>query len=83
MSESIGARVKRARERLGITQAELARRTGTSANAINLLEQGITYDPRASRIVAVARELKVSADYLLGLTDEPEESEKDVRKVAA
>jgi transcriptional regulator with XRE-family HTH domain len=69
MAETIGSRVKRAREQKGWTQAELARRITTSANAINLLEQGTTYDPHASRIVALAQALEVSADYLLGLTE--------------
>lgn len=70
MEQTIGQRVRLARERRGMTQAELARRVEASVNAINMLEQGKIWDPRASRIIGIARVLKVRAGYLLGLEDE-------------
>ena len=66
MSESIGARIRRARLHYGMSQAELARRIKVSLNAMNRIEGGETPDPRASRIKAIADVLHVSADYLLG-----------------
>jgi transcriptional regulator with XRE-family HTH domain len=60
----LGTRIRKAREHADISQAELARRIGISKNAMNAIEAGTT-DPRASRIVAIAKELGVSTDALL------------------
>jgi len=60
----LGTRIRKARERARISQAELARRIGISLTSMNAIERGHT-DPRASRIVAIARELGVSTDALL------------------
>ena len=68
--ETIGERVKAAREQRGIKQAELARRLGCSVNAISMLEHNTISDPRASRIIGIAEALHVSADFLLGLPAE-------------
>jgi transcriptional regulator with XRE-family HTH domain len=67
--QTIGERVKAAREQYGIKQAELARRLGCSVNALSMLEKDAITDPRASRIIGIAEALGVSADYLLGLQD--------------
>jgi transcriptional regulator with XRE-family HTH domain len=72
MSKTIGQRVREARERRGMSQAELARQLRASVNAINMLEQNKIHDPRASRIIGVAKVLQVSADYLLGLKEKIE-----------
>jgi putative transcriptional regulator len=60
----LGTRIRKARESAHISQAELARRIGISKTAMHAIEGGHT-DPRASRIVAIARELGVSIDALL------------------
>ena len=60
----LGIRIRKARESAHISQAELARRIGISKTAMHAIEGGHT-DPRASRIVAIARELGVSTDALL------------------
>lgn len=70
MSETLGARIRRARTRYGMSQAELARRVGISIQGMNLIEAGKTPDPAASRVREIARVLRVSADYLLGLKDD-------------
>jgi transcriptional regulator with XRE-family HTH domain len=67
--QTIGERVKAAREQRGIKQAELARRLGCSVNALSMLEHNTIGDPRASRIIGIAEALQVSADYLLGLQE--------------
>ena len=67
--QTIGARVRAAREQRGMKQAELARRLGCSVNALSMLERDGINDPRASRIIGIAEVLQVSADYLLGLPD--------------
>jgi len=72
MLPTIGQRVRAAREKRGVSQAELARQLEASVNAINMLEQDKILDPRASRLIGVARVLRVSADYLLGLKEDIE-----------
>ena len=74
MSELLGDRIRKARTRYGMSQAELARRIKVSLNTMNKIEAGDTPDPRASRIKAIADVLGVSADYLLGREDEQSES---------
>ena len=61
---NLGQRIRQAREQARVSQVELARRIGISANALCSIEAGET-DPRASRIVAIAQELGVSTDTLL------------------
>jgi transcriptional regulator with XRE-family HTH domain len=75
MLPTIGQRVRAAREQRGMSQADLARKLEASVNAINMLEQDKIHDPRASRIIGIARVLKVSAGYLLGLEEEDNEIE--------
>ena len=67
---TLGDRIRQARERVGLSQIELARRIGLSKNAMNSIETGDA-DPRASRIVAIAQELGVSTDTLLLDTPAP------------
>lgn len=57
------------RKELDISQEELARRTGSTQPSINRLEGGGTERPR--NLVAIARELQCSPEYLLGETDDP------------
>ena len=67
MTETLGERIRQARERYGMSQAELSRRVGISKNAMNRIEVSKTPDPAASIVKAVAETLHVSADYLLGM----------------
>jgi transcriptional regulator with XRE-family HTH domain len=74
--ESIGYRIRRARMWRGMGQAELARAIGISNNALNSIEQGHTKAPRSDIVQAIARELRVRADFLLCLTEEMESGMK-------
>ena len=69
-NETIGYRIRRARMFRGVTQAELARQIGLSANAMNQIERGHTRAPGADVIQRISRFLQVSADFLLCLSDE-------------
>jgi transcriptional regulator with XRE-family HTH domain len=77
----VGQRIRQARERAQISQVELARRIGISANALCSIEAGEA-DPRASRIVAIAQELGVSTDALL-LGTPPPPAKRPRRRTAA
>jgi transcriptional regulator with XRE-family HTH domain len=66
MPTVIGMKIRQAREHYGMSQAELARRIGISKTAMNDLEQGKTRDPHLSHIVAIADQLRLSVDVLIG-----------------
>lgn len=58
-------RVKEQREKLGISQCELARRIGVSYTAIQGYEKG-TKIASGNTLVALADEFGCTTDYLLG-----------------
>lgn len=60
--DSIGARVRESRERLGISQHELARRIGVKQPTIHHLETNVARGTK--HIYAIAKALGVSADWL-------------------
>ena len=60
----LGERIASLRRARGLSQAELARRLKISASAMGMYEQG-RREPSAQTLVALARELQVSTDYLL------------------
>lgn len=65
-------RLRVARKALGFTQQELAALCGLSPKQIHRYEHGLT-EPSATVIATIAHHLKVSLDYLCGLTDLPGE----------
>ena len=67
----LGSRVREVRERLGMTQEKLAQQVEIERNTLWYIEAGRTKHPRADQVAALAQALHVSADYLLGLTDDP------------
>lgn len=58
-----------ARRRAGLSQGDLAQRTAMYGSDISKMERGRML-PTAPRLRRLAEALGVSADYLLGLTDE-------------
>jgi transcriptional regulator with XRE-family HTH domain len=69
---NIGLRIRSAIAFRGRSQRNVATSIGLSANALSRIVRGDTEDPGASIIAALARELDISADYLLGLTSDIE-----------
>jgi transcriptional regulator with XRE-family HTH domain len=63
-----GARLKRLREKRGLSQRELARLCNLGEQAVWRMEhnQG---DSSADSVARVARQLRVSIDFLMGLSD--------------
>ena len=61
---AFGSRVRTTRERLGITQEDLAVRVGISTSHMSIVERGVKV-PRMDTVVKLANELDVSADFLL------------------
>ena len=61
---AIGARIKAARERAGMTQEDLAAELEMSPTHISVLERGLKA-PKLETLVNIANVLKVSSDMLL------------------
>ena len=71
----MGPRIAALRREAGLSQAELAKRIQVSASAMGMYEQG-RREPSGEILVAMARELDVSTDYLLtGIPKSPSEEE--------
>lgn len=65
-----GDRLKKARQHCGYTQEELARLSGTTKNYVWELENKETVNPKADLVARLAKALDVTADFLMGTTDE-------------
>ena len=63
IDKRIGKRVKQCRERLGISQEELAEKTGLTANYISTVERGMSF-PRCEKLITLLNGLEVSADAI-------------------
>ena len=61
-------RIKEARERVGLTQKELADSLGIKPSTFNGYEKG-THDPKSDILMAIADKCGVSVDYLLGVKE--------------
>lgn len=68
---TIGDRLKEQRQRAGLTQSQAAELEGLSRQYIWKLEEGENEPPAWPLLVKLARRYQCSADYLLGLTDDP------------
>jgi transcriptional regulator with XRE-family HTH domain len=63
--EDIGTRIREERDRVGISQRELARRIGLSASLISQIESGQS-KPSVSTLYGIVTELGVSVDDIFG-----------------
>lgn len=62
-------RIKKLRKELGLTQNELAKKTGISRAVISTYESNINEIPQ-SNLIKLSRFFGVSIDYLVGNSDE-------------
>ena len=72
MEHAVGNRVRGVRRARDLTQAQLAALTSLNVITISRLENGTAKSVHGDTIVALARALGVSADYLLGLSGREE-----------
>jgi transcriptional regulator with XRE-family HTH domain len=61
----IARRIVAARERIGLTQADLAAAAGVAKNTVSRIERG-EYEPAVSTLLALAKALAVSLSELAG-----------------
>ena len=69
MTMSFGEKIRRLREMRELNQAELGRHVRMTQRKISYIETGAC-EPCLEDIVAFCRFFRVSADYLLGLSNE-------------
>ena len=80
---TLGDRVKRRRERLGLTQEELGQKARVRRPTISELENHRRKTVSSEVLRRLALALGCTADYLLGMyTDEDEDSEREPADVA-
>lgn len=65
---SIGERLRKARIKKELTQAEVARRLGVTRSVITRYESGIN-DPPTENLIKLAEIYKVSPNYFFGLSE--------------
>jgi len=68
---SFGERLKQARLARGWSQAELKRQCGVPQGLISRMEHGLVKEPGLTVLRRLARALGVTADFLVGIYDEP------------
>lgn len=66
---NIADRIRYLRDKMGMTQIDLANRLGISRNAVNAWEMS-TSTPTLANVVEMSRIFHVSTDYLLSLSDQ-------------
>lgn len=66
---AIGTRVRVRRLALGLTQQDLANRTGIPQTLISRIEREVIINPGAEMLKRLARALGCSIDYLVDLYD--------------
>jgi transcriptional regulator with XRE-family HTH domain len=76
----LGQRLREARRKLGLTQTSLGEQMGVSHGWISEIEAGKQTRLEAETVFRFAEALRVSADYLLGLSDVPYPGRRRTRK---
>lgn len=63
IDKRVGKRFKQARENLGLTQEELAEKTGFTTNYISRIERSASF-PRYDKLIILLNALEISADAI-------------------
>lgn len=74
MSNVMGSRIKALREKLGLTQDELAEILGVNRANISNYERGTIVNIPSEKLNKMADLFHTNVDYILGRTDDPRES---------
>jgi len=65
------SRITIQREKLGLTQEELAREVNVTKSTVSRWESGTIKEMRRDKLLSLAQSLQTTVDYLMGLTDDP------------
>lgn len=78
---TIGERIKECREKLGLSQEEVALKMGySSRSTINKIEKGLS-DVTQSKVIEFAKVLQTTPEYLMGLNYRNNFLDKDIRRI--
>ncbi|MCA9033120.1 MAG: helix-turn-helix transcriptional regulator [Planctomycetaceae bacterium] len=80
MSVEFGNRLREAREKKGLSQAEMAQKSGLQPSAVSHFESG-RRAPSFDNLRKLADALSVTIDFLLGRESEPHSSGPTVQKL--
>ena len=69
---NLSSRLREKRKKEGLTQKQLEERSGVPQNTISRIEIGAVQEISTRTLVALARALHVTTDYLLGLEESEE-----------
>lgn len=75
--ESLAFRVKTAREEMGLTQPQLAKKAGISDGHLSKIETGKTTNPTRQTVKKLANALEVPEAYLLAFIEATDEEDRD------
>ena len=67
--KTIGERIVYLREKLGISQKDLAKQLGITAASLSRYENNL-YDPKSAIITSLSQVLHTSSDFLLGINSD-------------
>jgi transcriptional regulator with XRE-family HTH domain len=81
LGEKIGERIKEARIARDMTRKALAEKIGATPSLLTNYENGDRV-PSLQNLIAIARTLETSADFLLCLTEQPElKGDEDLQQI--
>lgn len=81
LPSTTGERITELRESAGLTIEELAAKIGINATTLGRMEKGQTQKIGDDVLTALAREFRVSTDFLLGLTNIPDRKNYDISEL--
>lgn len=81
LPSTTGERIAELRESVGLTIEELAAKIGINATTLGRMEKGQTQKIGDDVLTALAREFRVSTDFLLGLTNIPDRKNYDISEL--
>lgn len=73
MPDQFPARLREAREKRGLTQADLGKEAGLPSTTISHFESG-SRKPSFDNLRRLTKALSVSTDYLMGIVDTPDDT---------
>ena len=80
MNDTMAERLTNLREKIGLSQSEVARRLGVNRTTINAYEQN-EIKPSLNKLIALADLYHTSADYILGRTRQEGQQYIDVQNL--
>ena len=79
---TLGERIRKRRQEVGLSQRELARRLGIRHATISDLERGVQKDMSIVLLRGLARALGVTSDWIIGMYEDDDQGDGEPAGVA-